>query len=181
MFRLDVSHLQTPTISLPDALSTLGSHSVYMRITYLLKLSRKVITTECVICRLCLSMKPLKHKIPSFFSALMFTGYSTVGCRCRITVSFGMFLLALFIMDSCVSFLVKVAFLQTQVPIFRRNHATQHCRLEPLSEYNGQHYQSVGPGGDSYELRPEGVRLVSGAQRPPCSRCSAPPSSVHPW
>jgi len=25
MFRLDVSHLQAPTISLPDALSTLGS------------------------------------------------------------------------------------------------------------------------------------------------------------
>jgi len=32
--RLDVSHLQAPTISLPDALSTLGSHSVYMWITY---------------------------------------------------------------------------------------------------------------------------------------------------
>ena len=28
MFRLDVSHLQAPTIPLPDALSTLGSHSV---------------------------------------------------------------------------------------------------------------------------------------------------------
>ena len=27
---------------------------------------RKVITTECVICRLCLSMKPLQHKIPSY-------------------------------------------------------------------------------------------------------------------
>ena len=66
MFRLDVSHLQASTISLPDALSTLGSHSVYMWITYLLKLSREVITTQCVICRLCLSMKPLKHKIPSF-------------------------------------------------------------------------------------------------------------------
>ena len=46
MFQLDVSHLQTPTISLPDALSTLGSHSVYMWITYLLNLSRKYITTE---------------------------------------------------------------------------------------------------------------------------------------
>ena len=50
MFRLDVSHLQAPTISLPHALSTLGSHSVYMWITYLLNLSRKVIiTTERVI------------------------------------------------------------------------------------------------------------------------------------
>jgi len=27
MFRLDVSHIQAPTITLPDALSTLGSHS----------------------------------------------------------------------------------------------------------------------------------------------------------
>ena len=49
MFRLDVSHLQAPTVSLPDALTTLGSHSVYMWITYLLKLSRKVITTELLI------------------------------------------------------------------------------------------------------------------------------------
>ena len=57
MFRLDVRHLQAPTISLPDALSTLGSHSVYMWITYLLKLSRKVITTECVICRKALANK----------------------------------------------------------------------------------------------------------------------------
>jgi len=38
MFRLDVSHLQAPTITLPDALSTLGSHSVYMWITYFLEL-----------------------------------------------------------------------------------------------------------------------------------------------
>ena len=38
MFRIDVSHLQAPTILLPDALFTLGSHSVYMWITYLLKL-----------------------------------------------------------------------------------------------------------------------------------------------
>ena len=42
MFRLDVSHLQAHTISLPDALSTLGSHSVYMWITYLLKLLEKL-------------------------------------------------------------------------------------------------------------------------------------------
>jgi len=34
MFRLDVIHFQAHTISLPDALSTLGSHSVYMWITY---------------------------------------------------------------------------------------------------------------------------------------------------
>ena len=34
MFRLDVSYLQAPTITLPDALSTLGSHSVYMWITF---------------------------------------------------------------------------------------------------------------------------------------------------
>jgi len=34
MFRLDVSHIQAPTIALADALSTLGSHSVYMWITY---------------------------------------------------------------------------------------------------------------------------------------------------
>jgi len=37
MFRLEVSHLQAPTISLPDALSTLGFHSVYMWVTYKLK------------------------------------------------------------------------------------------------------------------------------------------------
>ena len=68
MFRLDVIHLQATTISLPDALSTLGSHSVYMWITYLLELLEKLITTGCVIviCRLCLSMKQLQHKIPSF-------------------------------------------------------------------------------------------------------------------
>jgi hypothetical protein len=31
MFRLEVSHLQAPaTFSLPDALPTLGSHSVYI-------------------------------------------------------------------------------------------------------------------------------------------------------
>ena len=49
MFRLDVSHLQAPTLTLPDASSTLGSHSVYMWITYLLELLEKLITTECVI------------------------------------------------------------------------------------------------------------------------------------
>jgi len=38
MFRLEVSHYQAPTITLPDAMSTLGSHSVYMRINYLLEL-----------------------------------------------------------------------------------------------------------------------------------------------
>jgi len=53
MFRLDVSRLQAPTISLPDALSTLGSQSVYMWITYLLKLSRKVITTELLLFARC--------------------------------------------------------------------------------------------------------------------------------
>ena len=30
-----------------------------------------------------------------------------MGCRCRITVGVGMFLLSLFVMDSCVSFLVS--------------------------------------------------------------------------
>jgi len=35
MFRLDVSHLHASTISLPDALSTLGSHSV-LHVDYLL-------------------------------------------------------------------------------------------------------------------------------------------------
>ena len=30
-----------------------------------------------------------------------------MGCRCHITVGVGMFLLSLFIMDSCVSFLVS--------------------------------------------------------------------------
>jgi len=53
MFRLDVSHLQAPTITLPDASSTLGSHSVYMRITYLLELLE--ITGVLLFCRLCLS------------------------------------------------------------------------------------------------------------------------------
>jgi len=42
MFRLDVSHLQASTLTLPDALSTLGSHSVYMWVTYLLKLLEKL-------------------------------------------------------------------------------------------------------------------------------------------
>ena len=42
MFRLDVSHFQAPTLTLPDALSTLGSHSVYMWITYLLELLEKL-------------------------------------------------------------------------------------------------------------------------------------------
>jgi len=32
MFRLDVSHLQAPKLTLPDALSTLGTHSVYIHI-----------------------------------------------------------------------------------------------------------------------------------------------------
>jgi len=67
MFRLDVSHLQAPTLTLPDALSTLGSHRVYMWITYLLELFGKVNNYRViVICRLCLSMKPLQHKTPSY-------------------------------------------------------------------------------------------------------------------
>ena len=49
MFRLDVSHLHAPIITLPDALSTLGSHSVYMLITYLLELLEKLITTELLL------------------------------------------------------------------------------------------------------------------------------------
>ena len=53
MFRLDASHLQAPTITLPDALSTLGSHNVYMWITYLLELLE--ITGLLLLCRLCLS------------------------------------------------------------------------------------------------------------------------------
>jgi len=49
MFRLDVSHLQAPTLTLPDALSTLGSYSVYMWITYLLEILEKLITTELLL------------------------------------------------------------------------------------------------------------------------------------
>jgi len=49
MFRLDISHLQAPTLTLPDALSTLGSHSVYMWITYLLELLEKLVTTELLL------------------------------------------------------------------------------------------------------------------------------------
>ena len=49
MFRLGVSHLQAPTLTLPDALSTLGSHSVYMWIAYLLELLEKLITTELLL------------------------------------------------------------------------------------------------------------------------------------
>jgi len=49
MFRLDVSHLQAPKLTLPDVLSTLGSHSVYMWITYLLELLEKLITTELLL------------------------------------------------------------------------------------------------------------------------------------
>jgi len=67
--------------------------------------------------------------------------------------------------SSLLSKLTKVAFRQTQVPIFRRSHATQQCRLEPLPEYNGQHYQSVGSGGNSYELHSEVVRLGRGVGR----------------
>jgi len=48
MFRLDISHLQAPTLTLPDALSTLGSH-VYMWITYFLELLEKLITTELLL------------------------------------------------------------------------------------------------------------------------------------
>lgn len=66
---------------------------------------------------------------------------------------------------SVLSKLTKVAFRQTQVPIYRRNHATQQCRLEPLPEYSGQHYRSVGPGGSSYELHSEGVRPGRGFGR----------------
>jgi len=44
MFLLDISHLQAPTLTLPDALSTLVSHSVYMWIAYLLELLEKLIT-----------------------------------------------------------------------------------------------------------------------------------------
>ena len=53
MFRLDICHLQAPTITLPDALSTLGSHSVYMWITYFLELLE--ITGLLLFCRLCLN------------------------------------------------------------------------------------------------------------------------------
>jgi len=49
MFRLDVGHLQAHTLTLPDALSTLGSHSVYMCITYLLEILEKLITTELLL------------------------------------------------------------------------------------------------------------------------------------
>ena len=56
MFRLDVSHLQAPKFTLPDALSTLGSHSVYMWITYLLELLE--ITGLLLFCRLY-----LKHSL----------------------------------------------------------------------------------------------------------------------
>ena len=49
MFRLEISHLQAPILTLPDALSTLGSHSVYMWITYLLELSEKLISTELLL------------------------------------------------------------------------------------------------------------------------------------
>jgi len=49
MFRLDVSHLQAPTISLPDFFFILGSYSVSMCVTYYLKLSRNVITTELLL------------------------------------------------------------------------------------------------------------------------------------
>ena len=66
MFQLDISHLQAPTLTLPDALSTLGSHSVYMWITNLLELLKVNNYRVIVICRLCLSMKPLQHKTPSY-------------------------------------------------------------------------------------------------------------------
>jgi hypothetical protein len=96
--------------------------------------------------------------------------YQTTGCHVR-TSGPG---------TSVQSELTKVAFRQPQVPIFRQNHAIQQCRLVPLPEYNGHHYQSVGPGGNSYELHSEGVRLVSGARRRPSSRYSASSSSFPP-
>ena len=53
MFPLDVSYLQALTILLPDALPTLGSHSVYSCGNVLAKVSRKVynykvLLTVCV-------------------------------------------------------------------------------------------------------------------------------------
>jgi len=55
MFRPDVSHLQAPTVTLPDALSTLGSHSVYIWITYFLELLEITGLLLLLFCRLCLS------------------------------------------------------------------------------------------------------------------------------
>ena len=62
MFRLKVSHLQgLTTFSLPDALPTLGSHSVYNCGIHLVKtISKKVLFIKCVIYRLCLDIKILK-------------------------------------------------------------------------------------------------------------------------
>ena len=60
MFQLDVSHLQAPTITLPDALSTLGSHSVYMSITYFLELLE--FTVLLLFCRLCLNNEFQAHR-----------------------------------------------------------------------------------------------------------------------
>jgi len=77
MFRLEDSHLQTPTtFLLPDALPTLGSHSVYIcGIHFSLNFLKRFLIIECVIYRLCLNIKTLKFFLNS---ALMFTGYSTV-------------------------------------------------------------------------------------------------------
>jgi len=84
MFRLDVSHLQAPIITLPDALSTLGSHSVYMWITYLLELIE--ITRLLLFCRLCLSNETLQHKTPSYLVRRCSLDASPVGCLCHIKV-----------------------------------------------------------------------------------------------
>jgi hypothetical protein len=86
---------------------------------------------------------------------------TAVGCQCILLVyqTTGCHVRTLDAGTSLLWKLTKVAFRQTQVPIFLRSHATQQCRLEPLPEYNGQHYQSVGPGGNSYELHSEGDRL----------------------
>lgn len=82
---------------------------------------------------------------------------TAVGCQCIVAVcqTTGCHVRTLGAGTSLLSKLTKVAFRQTKAPIFWRNHATQKCHLEPLPEYNGQHYQSLGPGGGSYELHSE--------------------------
>ena len=72
MFRLKASHFQAlTTFSLPDALPTLGSHSVYNCGIHLVKtISKKVLFIKCVIYKLCLNIKILQILIQSVNNTL---------------------------------------------------------------------------------------------------------------
>ena len=111
MFRLEVSHLQTlTTFSLPDALPTLRSHSVYS--CGICTGLQFMITKSCY--RLCLNIKTSNHEDSFLYSALMYSRHTAVRYCWRIAVGVGVLLFYLLDMDSCVS-LAGVAF-RTETP-----------------------------------------------------------------